>query len=152
MSGYQIVSRSKIVKPYSYAFELQLLSAIEVLEYHKARWETKFWAKHVDKPIWVWLYGIPVKASSSDIKETITLHEKRVWGSLATESTLLSYKKGSNWLSNDIRTLKAVLRHIALAGNGGEIHLSTSDCYRLDEALDVDKTKACLEKLINDSN
>ena len=27
----------------------------------------------------VWQYGIPVKASSSDIDETIKLHEKRVF-------------------------------------------------------------------------
>lgn len=57
----------------------------------QAGWK-KYWLDKVGKRIWVWQHGIPVKASSSDIDETIALHKRQVEVGWNREAPYWRYK------------------------------------------------------------
>lgn len=122
--------------------------AIGALTQLQAGWKEQYWKNKVGTRIWVWQYGIPVKASSSDIDETIKLHEKQVWVGWDWDAPVHKYRRGKNWIANDIRGLKDMLVLIDTAGSDGEVHLSGYDCRYLDNALDLENTETKLKALI----
>jgi len=128
-------------------FEVEV--ALGTLARLQAGWKEQYWKNKAGKRIWVWQYGIPVKASSSDIDETIKLHEKRVGSGLSLGATTLQlYERGKYWIANDIRILKDMLLLIDMAGPEGEVHLSDYDCRSLDKALDLENTETELKELL----
>ena len=127
----------------------QIVVAIGALTRLQAGWKEQYWKNKVGTRIWVWQYGIPVKASSSDIDEAIKLHEKRVGSGLSLGATTLQlYERGKYWIANDISILKDMLLLINMAGPDGEVHLSDYDCRYLDRALDLEYTETKLKALI----
>lgn len=123
--------------------------AIKALTKLQAGWEGQFWLNKVGKPIWVWKYGIPVKASSLDIKETIQLYENQVGSGLSLAPTTLQlYERGRYWIDNDIRILKDTILLIEMASPEGELHLSGYDCRVLARALSLENTETRLKALI----
>lgn len=122
--------------------------AIGALTHLQAGWKERYWKNKAGTRIWVWQYGIPVKASSSDIDETIALHEKQAWVGWDSNAPRWRYKCGCDQINNRIRTLKDALILIDTAGTGGEVHLSDYDCRSLDRALDLENTETKLKALI----
>lgn len=123
--------------------------ALQALTELQAGWKEQFWKGKTGKRIWVWQYGFPVKASSSDIEETIKLHEKQVGSGLSIAPTTLQlYERGRYWIGNDIRILKGTLLLVEMAGPEGELHLSGYDCRVLARALDLENTETRLKALI----
>lgn len=121
---------------------------IQALTKLQAGWKEQFWKSKAGKRIWVWQYGFPVKASSSDTEETIKLHEKQVWVGWDSNAPHWRYKCGHDKIDNDIRILKDTLLLIEMAGPDGELHLSDYDCRYLDRALDLENTETKLKALI----
>lgn len=131
-----------------YKMRGQAAIAIGALTRLQAGWKEQYWKNKVGTRIWVWQYGIPVKASSSDIDETIKLHEKQVWVGWNWDAPIHKYRRGKNWIANDIRVLKDMLVLIDTAGPDGEVHLSGYNCRSLNSALDLENTETKLKALI----
>jgi len=127
-------------------FEVEV--ALGTLARLQAGWKEQYWKNKAGKRIWVWQYGIPVKASSSDIDETIKLHYRQVWLGWDSNAPAHRYQRGLSWIANDLRTLKDMLILIDTAGPDGEVHLSGYDCRCLDRALDLENTDTKLKALI----